>query len=63
MGIMTKMVRGPEAFANWHYKNDPTHVSFFSQQTFMWLAESWQAKAEFFGDDVIVFQKPIEVTV
>ena len=63
LGIMTKLVIDCEAFANWHYKTDPTHVCFFSRETFLWLAELWQAKAEFFGNDVIVFQKPIEVTV
>ena len=63
LGIMTKLVIDCEAFANWYYKTDPTHVCFFSRETFLWLAELWQAKAEFFGNDVIVFQKPIEVTV
>lgn len=63
MGIMTKLLIDCEAFANWHYKTDPTHVCFFSKQTFMWLADLWKAEVEFFGDDVIVFQKSVEVTV
>ena len=62
LGIMTKLVIDRKAFTNWHYKNDRTHVCFFSQQTFNWLAEFWQAKLEYLGDDVIVFQKPVEVT-
>lgn len=28
LAIMTKRVTSLEAFANWHYKNDPTHISF-----------------------------------
>ncbi|WP_455201912.1 class I SAM-dependent methyltransferase [Kaarinaea lacus] len=62
LGIMTKLVKDREAFTHWHYKNDLTHVCFFSQQTFNWLAELWQARLEYYGDDVIVFQKSVEVT-
>ena len=58
MGIMTKLLIDREAFANWHYKNDPTHVCFFSQQTFTWLADMWHAKLHFFGNDVILLEKP-----
>ena len=34
LAIMTKLVISAERFANWHYKQDPTHVSFFSKETF-----------------------------
>jgi SAM-dependent methyltransferase len=56
LGIMTKRAGNPEAFANWHYKNDPTHVSFYSQETFFWLADVWNAKLEVLCDDVVVFR-------
>jgi hypothetical protein len=62
LGIMTKLVKDRETFSKWHYKNDLTHVCFFSQQTLMWLAERWQAQLEFIGADVIVFQKPVAIT-
>ncbi len=58
LGLMTKLVRGPQAFAQWHYKNDPTHVSFFSQATFEFLAERDGLRLEFIGADVILLQKP-----
>ena len=29
LGIMTKLALDQASFSNWHYKNDPTHVSFF----------------------------------
>ena len=32
MGIMTKLVRDRASFDTWHYKNDPTHVCFFSEE-------------------------------
>jgi hypothetical protein len=56
-GIMTKLAIGKEAFAQWHYKNDLTHVCFFSCETFRWLAGQWQANLIFFGKDVMLFQK------
>ena len=58
LGLMTKLVRDQEAFATWHYKNDLTHVCFFSRTTFEWLADQWQTEVEFFGNDVMLFHKP-----
>ena len=57
LGIMTKRVRDRAAFATWHYINDPTHVSFFSEATFRWLANRWSATIEVVGDDVVLIQK------
>jgi len=58
LGIMTLLLPSPEAFAHWHYKNDDTHVSFYSRNTFQFLAKHDQLKVEFIGDNVILFQKP-----
>ena len=60
LGIMTKLALDRKAFARWHYKNDPTHVCFFSQETFEWLAECWQATLTFIDKDVILLDKPVE---
>ena len=57
LGIMTKLVIDMEAFKNWHYKNDLTHVCFFSKPTFEWLADMWHAKVTFIGKDVILLSK------
>lgn len=57
LGVMTKMVIDVEAFAQWHYKNDPTHVTFFSPATFAWLAGYWKASVQFVGADVVIFTK------
>lgn len=57
IGLMTKMVISVEAFAHWHYKNDPTHVIFFSQATFQFLAERDKLELEFIGKDVILLRK------
>ena len=57
LGLMTKLVRDREAFATWHYKNDLTHVCFFSRTTLEWLSDQWQAELEFFHNDVMLFRK------
>lgn len=57
LGLMTKLVRDREAFTTWHYKNDPTHVCFFSEQTFRWWAGQNGARLERIGADVILLQR------
>ena len=57
LGIMTKLVLSQESFKTWHYKNDETHVSFFSKETFEWLAAKWHIELTFLGDDVIIIEK------
>tara|TARA_Y100000588_G_scaffold159460_1_gene173400 strand:- start:669 stop:1274 length:606 start_codon:yes stop_codon:yes gene_type:complete len=57
IGLMTKLVIDVDAFAGWHYKNDPTHVVFFSRQTFQFLAERDKLELEFIGNDVILLRK------
>jgi len=62
LGIMTKRVLNQSAFANWHYKNDPTHVIFFADETFSWLARKWSAKLRLVGPDVVLLQKRNSIT-
>lgn len=57
LGLMTKLVKDKTAFVNWHYKIDPTHVCFYSVDTFQYLANSLAANVEFVAADVIVLQK------
>ncbi len=53
LGIMTKLVINQRAFSTWHYKNDRTHVCFFSRETFSWLADRYRSKIESIAKDVI----------
>lgn len=55
LGVMTKLVIDADAFSRWHYKNDPTHIGFFSEDTLQWLAASYQCRLEIIGKDVIIF--------
>ncbi len=57
LGIMTKLVIDQEAFAKWHYKNDDTHICFYSKETFGWLSRQWQTEPVFAGKDIIICQK------
>lgn len=57
LGLMTKRVSTLEAFARWHYINDPTHVCFFSEATFRWWAEKQGLVVEFPGKDTAIFTK------
>lgn len=57
LGIMTKQVVDETSFSDWHYKNDPTHVSFFSSETFQWIAADWSAELTVVDRDVILLAK------
>ena len=57
LAIMTKLVRDRAAFAHWHYKNDPTHICFFSEQTWHWWARHQGASLEIIGADVVLLEK------
>jgi hypothetical protein len=54
---MTKRVIDREAFSRCHYKSDPTHVCFFSTETFQWLADHWRSILIFPSKDVVLFAK------
>lgn len=57
LGIMTLLVSKNINFEKWHYNRDDTHVSFYSEGTFQWLANRYGAIAEFFGDRVVLLRK------
>jgi SAM-dependent methyltransferase len=57
LGIMTGLVEGREAFTKWYYKNDKTHVAFFSKKTFEWLRKKWEASLELIENGVVIFRK------
>ena len=55
--ILTQLYPDQEAFSSWYYKNDPTHVCFFSLKTLSWLAEQWKAELETVDKDLFIFKK------
>lgn len=56
--VMTKRVRSRAAFATWHYKNDRTHVAFYSASTLEHVARTHECSLELPGADVAVFRGP-----
>ena len=57
LAIMTKRYTDAAAFANWHYKLDPTHVSFFCEATFEFLAQRDGFSVKFAAKDVVLLQQ------
>lgn len=57
LAVMTKLVLDRAAFSSWHYKNDPTHVCFFSRESWQWWAQKQGAGVSFRGADVILLGK------
>ncbi len=60
LGIMTKRQPAPEAFADWHYLRDLSHIAFFHEQTFRWLAARWGAELRLPRGDVALLHKPAD---
>lgn len=51
--IMTNMLTKPERFLNWYYRRDPTHVFFYTPETF------WYIQEEFGFDNLTIDQRLI----
>lgn len=56
LGVMTKRVTSDAAFATWHYIRDPTHIAFFSDETFTWIGEHHGVAVRFESKDVVLLQ-------
>lgn len=41
LGIMTLLYNPTDSFESWYYKNDPTHVCFYSELTFQWIVSKF----------------------
>lgn len=59
--IMTSLYRGDDTdFGGWHYRRDPTHVVFYTEESFQVLAAEFGFEAPvFFGDRVIQLRRRV----
>lgn len=57
LGIMTQRWDSIERFKQWTYRNDPTHICFFHEQTFQWLAQKFGLQLTIYPRDVVIFQQ------
>ena len=58
LGIMTEFLPQNTDFADWYYKNDPTHVCFFDGKSINFICEKYNFK-ELYNDNhrVIILRK------
>ncbi len=45
LGIMTLLYQEGIGFEEWYYRKDPTHVCFYSAQTFNWMMSNFRLKS------------------
>ncbi|WP_299797941.1 class I SAM-dependent methyltransferase [uncultured Shewanella sp.] len=57
LAVMTSRVGDEDTFGQWHYKNDPTHIRFYSIETFEWIARYFDWQLEVVDKDVVFFYK------
>ncbi|NKF52065.1 class I SAM-dependent methyltransferase [Shewanella sp. WXL01] len=60
LAISTPLLSNLNQFAKWHYKTNPTHVSFYQQATFEYMAAVSGFDLLFASKDFILMQKPSE---
>jgi hypothetical protein len=59
LGLMTLLVEPATDFATWYYRRDPTHVVFYSRQTFSWIAHRFGfSELSFHGERVVTLRRP-----
>ena len=56
LGIMTSLLETQITFSSWYYKNDSTHICFYSRKTFNWLATKYKLNVYFYGHSVILLR-------
>ena len=57
LAVMTQILTSKINFSNWYYKNDPSHIGFFSKKTLKYLASNFDLEVEFISERVIFFRK------
>ena len=53
LALMTTFADKKTDFSTWWYAKDPTHICFYSKDTFRWIAENYKATLEFPRDNVV----------
>ncbi|MFQ5465017.1 MAG: class I SAM-dependent methyltransferase [Thermodesulfobacteriota bacterium] len=61
-GVMTGLIKDDQDFSSWRYKDDPTHVCFYSVDTMRWIAGRYGLRVSFHGERAAVFRKGREAS-
>ena len=56
-GVMTTFLPKDELFENWYYIKDPTHVAFYSKNTFLIIGKMFKWDCEFLSNNLVFFKK------
>jgi len=62
LAIMTLFQNDDDAFANWYYRRDPTHVVFYREATFQVLAKHFGWQLEIPCNNVVLLKKRVSET-
>lgn len=54
LGIMTSLLPKVQKFEQWYYRKDPTHVCFYSSETFHWIKNKFNFKSLEITNDKII---------
>jgi hypothetical protein len=57
LGVMTELLEEGRALEGWRYARDPTHVSFYHEETLRWIAGWYGWTLERPGRNVALFRK------
>jgi len=58
LALMTNFQNDDSRFADWHYRRDPTHVTFYKQETFDFIAADFGWTCEIPCKNVVFLKKP-----
>lgn len=56
LGVMTQLLGEGQAFAGWYYKEDPTHVCFYTQRSVEWIATTLGLRPRFVSPSVFLLE-------
>lgn len=59
LAVMTSFLTENTDFAHWHYRRDPTHVVFYREKTFRWIADHFGWSCEIAGVNVALLRRPV----
>ena len=56
LAVMTQRLVEEKQFADWYYKRDATHVSFYAQTTMEWIAAQHGLEASLYPNGIAIFR-------
>ena len=54
--IMTQIYDESIDFSSWWYKNDPTHIVFYQESTFEWIASYFELSLIYLENNIVIFK-------